>query len=281
MANFLCATEACEAEIIAFCDQDDIWLPTKLAVCESAMLETDAWAIVHSLEHFRETMSGARRTISRTLVPGTTIDGLQIGPHRVFRGMSMVVRKELMVKGRPLKQLWDSKVELAPKRRRLSLTDHWSQAHDMFALMTARLIGNITFISEVLARQRWHDANFSEQGSSWAQDENVSAQRKIGADARHLALSSFCDEFASTVKLYESAEFPKIRRTLAVEHFERWARVFGARATLHGSRSGVGTRIIALSRLARLRAYAGIYAGGLGPNGLGRDLAATIGIRLP
>jgi glycosyltransferase involved in cell wall biosynthesis len=70
LANFLRATEACEAEIIAFCDQDDIWLPSKLAVCESAMGATPSWAAVHSLDHFRETMGGTRRTVSRTFVPG-------------------------------------------------------------------------------------------------------------------------------------------------------------------------------------------------------------------
>jgi hypothetical protein len=281
LANFLRATEACEAEIIAFCDQDDIWLPSKLAICEAALGATRSWAAVHSLGHFRETADGTKRTVSRTLVPGRTVDGLQIGPHRVFRGMSMVVRKTLVAHGWPLKQLWDPKLEVALKSRPLTLSDRWSQAHDMFAFTTARLIGRITFIHPVLAYQRWHDANFSAGGSGWTQDEEVSSQWGTGADVGHLALSRFCEEFATTIgSLQDTEEFPKARRILVVEHFEQWARTWRARATLYARSSGAWARITALSNLARFRGYAGVYAGGLGPKALGRDVAATLGVRL-
>src|SRR6516165_6081410 len=30
MGNFIRAANTCEAEFVAFCDQDDIWMPTKL-----------------------------------------------------------------------------------------------------------------------------------------------------------------------------------------------------------------------------------------------------------
>jgi hypothetical protein len=282
LTNFLRAAKACEAEIIAFCDQDDVWLPRKLAVCESAMRATPSWAAVHSLDHFREMTNGTHRIVSRTLVPDGTIDGLRIGPHRVFRGMSMVVRKSLLAHGWPLKQLWDSKLEIALKNRPLSLSDLWSQAHDMIAFMTARLIGSIIFIPEVLAHQRWHETNFSTNFSAgWGrtQDEHVSGQWGTGADVGHLALSRFCEEFAVTVgSLNETAEFPDLRRVMAVQHFEHWAKVWHLRATLYARPSGARAKIIALSKMAGLRTYSGIYAGGLGPKALCRDVAAIAGI---
>jgi hypothetical protein len=151
----------------------------------------------------------------------------------------------------------------------------------MFAFTTARLIGSITFIREVLAHQRWHDANFSARGSGWTQDEKLSGQWGTGPDAGHLALSSFCAEFAATVgNLHETAEFPDHRRKLAIAHLERWAKAWGVRAALYKSPNGVRTRLAALSKLAKLDTYADIYSGGLGPRALARDLAATLGIQL-
>jgi glycosyltransferase involved in cell wall biosynthesis len=64
LGNFLWAAQACEAEYIAFCDQDDIWLPQKLEICEQALKLTNSLAIIHSIKQFRESVSGTLSAVS-------------------------------------------------------------------------------------------------------------------------------------------------------------------------------------------------------------------------
>ncbi|MFT3952983.1 MAG: glycosyltransferase [Piscinibacter sp.] len=46
--NVLNAAPLCEGEVIAFCDQDDIWHPEKLQRCVEALAAEDALLCVHS-----------------------------------------------------------------------------------------------------------------------------------------------------------------------------------------------------------------------------------------
>src|SRR5271165_5482550 len=40
--NFMSVLARCESDLIALCDQDDVWEPTKLAIAERGMDEPDA-----------------------------------------------------------------------------------------------------------------------------------------------------------------------------------------------------------------------------------------------
>ena len=48
-ANFLQAAQMCQGELIAFSDQDDEWLPQKLASIVRAGHESDALLLAHAL----------------------------------------------------------------------------------------------------------------------------------------------------------------------------------------------------------------------------------------
>ena len=93
--NFLQTASRCTGEWIAFCDQDDVWKPTKLAIfCRVLKRHPQVSLFVHELtecdEHLRHLMSvAAGFWISRTVSPLK-------GAYRVFAGCSMIFRKTLL-----------------------------------------------------------------------------------------------------------------------------------------------------------------------------------------
>ncbi|MGA8529432.1 MAG: glycosyltransferase, partial [Acidobacteriaceae bacterium] len=46
--NFFKAASLCEGELIAFSDQDDVWLEDKLSVCSSHFVDPDVFLVAHS-----------------------------------------------------------------------------------------------------------------------------------------------------------------------------------------------------------------------------------------
>src|SRR6476620_5065531 len=46
--NFMRAAQACQADLVAFCDQDDVWEPHKLAVMEPVFDDPDVLLAYHN-----------------------------------------------------------------------------------------------------------------------------------------------------------------------------------------------------------------------------------------
>ena len=44
----LSAAAQCNAPLVAFCDQDDVWLENKLAVCSEVLAQRDTLLVMHS-----------------------------------------------------------------------------------------------------------------------------------------------------------------------------------------------------------------------------------------
>lgn len=137
--NFLKAASLCKGEVIAFCDQDDIWMKRKLEVCAPSFADLTVVGVLHS---------------------GQTIDNSgqlgQLHPHfpesRVFAagdfypfdespGYSMMIRREL--------------IELADSRGRHDQL----KSHDKWFCLLAANAGCLATLSEVLVCYRQHDCN--------------------------------------------------------------------------------------------------------------------------
>ena len=50
--TFFRAANLCDSEIIAFCDQDDIWDPHKLQKCKRYFSDNDVVLVAHSMENY-------------------------------------------------------------------------------------------------------------------------------------------------------------------------------------------------------------------------------------
>ena len=143
---FLAAAGACSGELIALCDQDDVWLPEKLERCRAAFAGGDVLVAIHSTEVVDDRLvrTGQRYPDVRAdrVAPPLATD-----PWLAVRGMSMVVDARLL-------RLGDAD-ERPPSHYLADAPMH----HDEWLYAVARSLGAVALIAEPLALYRQHGAN--------------------------------------------------------------------------------------------------------------------------
>jgi glycosyltransferase involved in cell wall biosynthesis len=143
---FLAAARWCTGELIAFCDQDDVWLPHKLERCQAAFARGDVLVAIHSSE-----VVDARLEPTGKRYPDVRMDEtappLETDPWLAVRGMSMVVDARLLALADP---------EDRPPSHYL---EGASMHHDEWLYALGRGLGGVAFIAQPLALYRQHGAN--------------------------------------------------------------------------------------------------------------------------
>lgn len=111
--NFLFSASLCEGDLIAFCDQDDVWMAEKLATCAPAFTDSEVLLVIHSAR-----VTGSDLTPTGSFYPDTkrvnmlqakhlkkadrmphdqvircTYEPLHIDPMSTYPGFSMIFRK--------------------------------------------------------------------------------------------------------------------------------------------------------------------------------------------
>ena len=146
-ANFLQAAQICQGELIAFSDQDDEWLPQKLARILQASKESDAFLIAHAAEWVDEDGNPT---------------GVVYPNHRRFRkylrksdfpGHAIVIRKSLLEM---------TSRSLAPHNYK-EVAGDVEFGHDFLLLEIATAMDKVLYIPEVLMRWRV----YSETNHAW------------------------------------------------------------------------------------------------------------------
>ncbi|MEJ1935067.1 glycosyltransferase [Nostoc sp. NIES-2111] len=274
MANFLDGCSRQPNEWVAFCDQDDIWEPDKLSRCVAAAHVSGANMVIHSVSHFSVDGSGARKGRGASSVPDRVVDGLKIAPIAIFLGMSMMLNRRILAQASQLRDIWEGIFDEAVQSRPVCQLDHWSHAHDMFALMASRLAGKVAFISRPLAQHRLHDRNYSLVGSSWSQPQNVAEMWGSGTDADYRKLAAFCQDLVKALVSNAAADaMQEERLNLVRDEFSRWIDIFNKRAVLARHDGSITQRANALRCLATQGAYRSRFDGGLGVASLARDMS--------
>ena len=142
--NFLLAASFCEGDLIAFCDQDDIWLPEKLTRCAASFDNEAVLLCVHSAE-----LVNATGNLLNRRFPDYKSCKYHANSNNLwdisYYGFSMVFRRKL--------------VELLPIAKRISayLTSFWN--HDTYISFFSANLGDTVFLSEILTRYRQHESN--------------------------------------------------------------------------------------------------------------------------
>ena len=145
--NFLHAAESCSQELIAFCDQDDVWLPNKLEVCAGRIREDDSLMVLHTL-----TVTDARmRPTGMQWMQGITDDRvfepLELDPFATGWGNSMLFRRDLIT------------VFPRDKRPRQPFFPERPLSHDTWIYILAAALGRVSHVNAPLLLYRQHDAN--------------------------------------------------------------------------------------------------------------------------
>ena len=145
-ANFMSIAERCQGDLIAFCDQDDVWSPLKLAVMTAPFDNPDVLLAFHN-DVLVDDNGRSLGLASKEGIPSQLYAPLTTDPWRPVPGHSQVMRRDLLQWAPLQPQCLDP------------LDQRQAMAHDQFFAFWAGILGAIAYESTPLVRYRQHGAN--------------------------------------------------------------------------------------------------------------------------
>ncbi len=261
--NFLGALTHARFEYIAFCDQDDIWHPEKLALCFAALSRSNAVLCTHAA-NLIDTESRPIGSFTQGIVKDQIFPPLTLPPWGLFFGFTQVFDVQLLGLIPPALR----GIEYRDRTRLLS--------HDRWIYFLASCFGDVVTLSEPLTNYRQHQSNLYGM--------------RVG-NLRHRVREMLTE---STHDLLEHRDMAKHRSNILLELANErrtpelsvraenahryWARIselYDLRAQMYGSRN-LTDRLSLFSRLVAIGAYRQYRSGGLGSQKIPKDILLAL-----
>ncbi len=198
--NFERAATLCTGELIALCDQDDIWLPEKIELQVNAL--GDHIFIYHDSEFIHEDGSPMHKKVSDVM------NLYRGGEPEVFlffncvSGHSILMKRELLAEALPLKETY---------------------FHDWWLAYVATNMGAIDFIPQCLVKYRQHDNS----------DTNILRAKRDKEIHKH---SSFHKLERIQTWLGYCAAYPKNKNDIAQQFHQAFTKRMGSYVSFKLSR---------------------------------------------
>ena len=145
--NFLETMSRCSGELIAFCDQDDIWQSNKLEVMCDVFTSDELVMAFHNAMMVDQ--SGvALRSLGKPPTSGTAVHGpLSLDFWTPILGFTIVFRRDIL----RFSKFWGQSID--------KLKPGENAPHDEWVFFIASVLGNIAYVDQHLVNYRLHGGN--------------------------------------------------------------------------------------------------------------------------
>jgi glycosyltransferase involved in cell wall biosynthesis len=256
--SFIRIADECQSGLVAFCDQDDVWMPQKIEICSRFFAQHPQ---VRLVMHAGQPVTADLHPVGRPypLVEETkVVPPLAANPWHLAPGFSLVVDKTLLALAD-----WSSR----PPSRDL---DGHAMDFDEWLYLLAWAVAPIGFISDRLVQYRQHDDNlFGAPDPGWMARLRVLLATDFATHAgRAAAARAYAELFEKA-----AADNDQLHNRLAAaaSYWRAYKELSVRRDAVYEARS-LRIRVRSLSRLIAERAYQSRERGGLGRSALIRDL---------
>jgi len=209
--NFFRAASLCEGDLIAFSDQDDVWMNQKLRVCSGFFRDPEVVLAAHSAETLMP--SGERGRVFPDYPRTRVLSRASTDPLVYPYGFVIMVRRNL--------------VNIKPGTERPSKL----LAHDQWFWLIGTSAGKVATLADRLTLYRQHEGNLYGAPKALTVVERA---RKVAGTVHIVNFDKFADELVACSHLLDtvSEQHPEWASRL-----HRAARAIERRATLHRMRT--------------------------------------------
>ncbi len=220
--NFLRAAEACRSEFVAFCDQDDVWLPEKLDLVMHRLSIDKSVCALHRLTLTDDALN-PYDVWEQGISEDRAYEPLALPRYMHAWGNSMVFRHDIL----DVMKASARSAQPGKPEQRLS--------HDIWIYNISASLGRVSHIIKPLVLYRQHGHN-----ASGAKRKSVSMLGRVAALA-HVPLTAFREQEAYSRAMAEGflfrakqtgAQYQKEASAAAEEYF-RITRIMKARCALY------------------------------------------------
>jgi glycosyltransferase involved in cell wall biosynthesis len=241
--NFIKAASICTGDLIAFCDQDDVWNKQKLELCAQHFKDPEVVVCVHSASVWDgQNISGVRfPDFTHTLVHKPN----SLNPFMLIPGFAMVFRPNLLA-------LTDNTCRL---RHVLNLgPPRLPMHHDSWVWILGSSLGRVAVVADSLALYRQHHSNtmgvprMLSKRQAFVRalsDYKYSSLAELEREASHL-FSNLKESIPQTFRATAAA---------SAQGFNLLADYHDLRSIIYNSSSGFLMRLGIYRRLCALGAY--------------------------
>ncbi len=263
-ANFMRAASLCSGELIAFCDQDDVWRADKLEIVARAFSDRDVLLVFHNAELVDEGLRRLGHFVHNTESSPQVTGRLGRNPWNAPLGFTQTFRKELLQFSTLRLQTEDP---FAP-------SEHL--AHDQWIPLLAGAFGKTAYVAEILADYRQHGTNLygraivrkSKVSNLMHRMMKYSDYERLSRVARKISHVFEADQFALSSDRASAAEDARHRYAALADYYADRAKVYVAKGSIERAR--------AWNKLQRLGAYAPGHPISFLGKSFARDLLAGV-----
>ncbi|WP_417740596.1 glycosyltransferase [Rosistilla oblonga] len=234
--NFLETASRCSGEWIAFCDQDDVWLPNRIseAAAEIALGDKDLMLVIQAAELVDANLNRTGRRLPnirrRRIVPRNGHYGFWVAV-----GFAQTVRAELIFR-------YDWTNRPTNEHPGFGL-----QSHDKWSCMLANALGSTAYLPNVAAWYRRHDSTVTGDFTHRSYASRFTTAAATGSED-YKRLGDIALESQQTITELANGEVDKQLRSRLFEAANQYAQM----AKIQSNRSIIYQSNFAVERLSKL-----------------------------